>query len=255
MNVSESVFLSVNTRLTASMYKPAGDVASSTIVILTGDGASGSASSSWPPLVDRLIKEHFSVYLFDFHSQGASEGDRRELSLSRGRQNLLDALQHLREQYPGLASRLAFVASSFGASVLLATPEALAQASSIVFKSPAVDLAAAYECDHGSLTALRAWRDSGVSPTTGLPYRAYEEALLAPRLNDVRVDCPVLIVHGTADEIVHISQGWRLANTIGPLAEMLELHGVKHGYKEPGAAGAFIEAATAHFKLWFRGVL
>jgi len=212
------------------------------VVILTGDGLKGSQSSTWPPVIADFLERGLDVFIFDFEGQGLSEGKRETLSLTTGRRNFLDALNHLGAISSKRGARLGLFGSSFGASVILHSLNGVRQrVDCIAFKSPAVDLAAAYECDHGSLAELLNWKESQISSLTGLAYSTYLEALKVDLLQHTGlVACPVLIVHGAADQIVPVHQSWRLANALGAHASLRELPGVGHGYKEPGALDSLV---------------
>ncbi len=242
-------FRSGSSSLEASYYQAATQLGPAPVVmILTGDGERGSLSSTWSPVIEGLLERGVNSYIFDFQGQGRSGGERRQLSIESGRRNFLDALSHLEGLVQKRSIRLGIFGSSFGASVVLHSLGRITRdVHCLAFKSPAVDLAAAYERDHGSFASLVDWRRHRVSSTTGLGYDAYTEALSSNLLRGVsEVRCPVLIVHGSADQLVPIHQSWRLANALGDWATLIELPGVGHGYKEAGALDSLI-AHTASF--------
>jgi pimeloyl-ACP methyl ester carboxylesterase len=245
MVARDFTFRSAGTQLAGKFI--AGDPAVNwTIVFLTGDSNKGTLSDTWTGAVSALREDGLGLFLFDFHSQGRSEGDRRELTLSRGVQNLEDALAVARELSP--EASVGYFASSFGAAVLLAAMHAIPAPHAITFKSPAVVLAEAYEREHGSLEAMERWRSAGVSDVNGLSYAAYADA----RANELyeqasSITCPTLIVHGTADEIVPIAQSRRLAHVIGCNARLVEIPHGDHNYKAPGAMNTLLNETVRFF--------
>jgi alpha-beta hydrolase superfamily lysophospholipase len=245
MVARDFTFRSAGTRLAGKFL--AGDPAVNwTIILLTGDSKKGTLSDTWTGAVSTLRESGFGLFLFDFHSQGRSEGDRRELTLSRGVQNLEDALPLARELSPHAS--VGYFASSFGAAVLLAAMDSIPAPQAITFKSPAVVLAEAYEREHGSMEAMERWRSAGVSEVNGLSYAAYADARAYELYEQASsITCPTLIVHGTADEIVPVAQSRRLANAIGRNARLVEIPHGDHNYKTPGAMTALLNETVLFF--------
>lgn len=219
------------------------------VVILTGDGPKGSKSDTWEPLIKTLIEAGISIFIFDFHSQGLSEGARSDLSLSRGRMNFLDALSCLRSNFDLKFRRIGVLGSSFGGAVLLSSLEHISSFDAIAFKSPASFLAEAYENEHGSFEEMNRWRQSKVSRITGLDYMAYIDAINHNLYHNLHlVKCPVLIVHGNKDSNVPIRQSRRLTHIIGSNAKLIEIDGGDHDYKQPGAMATLLRETKNFFE-------
>ena len=219
------------------------------VVVLTGDSPSGTKSKTWPPMIERFLSHGLSVFALDFHGQGFSGGSRRGLTLSVGRQNVLDAYAVLASKKTLEEYRIGFLGSSFGAAVLLSAYATLPKCDAIAFKSPASFLVESYEREHGFGTGMDEWRDTGVSVRTGLAYRAYLDAIRHNLYADaMNISCPVMIVHGDADEIVPIAQSRRLLHLLHRHASMVELPGVGHDYKSPEAQQDLQEHICAFFE-------
>lgn len=212
------------------------------ILILTGDGAKGLASSTWPTLIHRLAEARLNVFGFDFQGLGRSSGARRDLMVSTGSKNIEDAIDYLKAQGHLEDRRLGVVASSFGAAAFLHSVKSFQQFSAVVFKSPVSDPRQTYQIEAGGTGEIRAWATTGMNLRTGLRYEAFAEAAkLNLYRNALHLTAPTLIVHGDMDTIVPIEQSQKLCDAIGPKARLVTLPGVEHDYKAPGALAVFIE--------------
>jgi pimeloyl-ACP methyl ester carboxylesterase len=217
------------------------------VTILTGDSPNGLKSKTWPPMIAALTARQFTVFAFDFLSQGYSGGERTSLSLSVGCQNLIDSQIALAKHLSLASYRTGFLGSSFGGTVILSTHDRVS-GHAIALKSPASFLPEAYESEHGFPVAMEAWRKNGVSTITGLHYRAYLDALAHNVYTSaMNIYVPVLIVHGDADSIVPVGQSRRLCHILGSQARLIELAGANHDYKQPGAQ----EAMQSHIVQFF----
>jgi pimeloyl-ACP methyl ester carboxylesterase len=252
----ETVYvLSNQTRLTGQLFSKENGAHSKRplVIILTGDGPSGIKSKTWPPLIDALLDVGIDVFAFDFHSQGYSEGSRLDLNLSVGCQNFMDAIRTLQIRVDLYSGRLGLIGSSFGAAVFLNSPALYHRFAAVCLKSPASFLAESYETEHGFPEGMEQWRNIGVSAATGISYSAYLDALhYNPYVRCADINCPVLIIHGTADDIVPINQSRRLKHLIGPNASLVELPNVKHDYKQEGAAERMVREAVSFLRAQLR---
>lgn len=245
MLTREFTFRSCGVRL-GGRFIPGDPAINWTIVFVTGDSKKGTFSDTWTAAITALHEHGFGLFLFDFHSQGGSEGNRTDLTLSRGMQNLQDALPVARELAQDAS--IGYFASSFGAAVLIAAIDQIPTPDAIAFKSPAAVLAEAYEREHGSAAAMERWRQAGVSTMNGLSYEAYLDARSYDLYDRARsITSPTLIVHGTADEVVPIVQSRRLAQVIGQNARLVEIPNGDHNYKSPGAMQALLAETVAFF--------
>jgi pimeloyl-ACP methyl ester carboxylesterase len=218
------------------------------VIILTGDGPNGTKSKTWPPMIEALLRKHLSVFIFDFQGQGNSAGDRSCLCLTVGCENFLDAYWALNKRLKLSKCAIGLLGSSFGGAVLLAASSQLPCYDAMALKSPASFLAESYETEHGFPDGMDAWRRNGISSITGLSYEAYVDALSRNLYVDaLAINKPVLVVHGTADTIVPISQSRRLCHLLGAKAVLRELPEVGHDYKQQGAQEALQEAVCSFF--------
>jgi pimeloyl-ACP methyl ester carboxylesterase len=247
--ITEILFESNGVELVGQLHRntPEGST-DAVVIILTGDSPKGTTSKTWDPMVEILLDIGLVVFAFDFHSQGRSSGDRQDLNLTLGKQNFLDAYSELGNQLDLTHAKIGLLGSSFGGAVVLAAYNSIPHCDSIAFKSPASFLAESYETEHGFPHGMSEWKSKEISPITGIHYSAYLDALhynlYTPCL---AISCPVLVVHGIDDTIVPIGQSRRLHHLIGEGCTLLELPGVMHDYKQPGAPEELQAAVRSHF--------
>jgi uncharacterized protein len=243
-------FLSGGALLAARLFPPSATSSATpaVVIILSGDSPNGLKSKTWPPLIEGLNHAGLNVFGFDFHSQGDSEGDRADLSLTVGCRNFLDAYAALEKLIDLDKCRIGLLGSSFGAAVLLESVAQVRRYDAIGLKSPASFLAESYETEHGFSGGMSEWRKTGISSVTGLSYRAYIDAIKHNTYEKaLLVNRPVLIVHGIADEIVPITQSRRLSHLLGPQSTLVELPDVDHHYRQAGAQEVLQDALIAFF--------
>lgn len=219
-----------------------------TVICLTGDGTSGTQSSTWPSLITSLNAINIDVCAFDFNSQGLSEGKRSELTLGLGKKNFLDFLEFEEKQGLIKTQTIYCLGSSFGAAVLLQSSEVFNRFQKISLKSPAFELAKAYEQEIGGVSSLRAWKDAEIHPELGLPFKAYSEASISNGyLGLMELSCPTLITIGDQDEIVGLESCVRAQALRPDIIQLEVLPGVFHNYKQNGAKDRFEELNCSFF--------
>lgn len=210
-------------------------VRSPVVMMLTGDGPKGTKSLSWvnlPPLLERIGVRSFLV---DFEGLGYSSGDRKTLTLSRAVSDLRVAFHYLKESILEPGTSLGAIASSFGASALLMSPNIANSMKAIALKSPAPFLPQAYLNEIGS-TEFRNWINSGFSAANG-----YDRIVLRDAFQHnvyasaASIRTATLITHGTADEIVPFSQSELLAACLSGPVRLVPFENGDHGYSQGGA--------------------
>ena len=205
------------------------------VILITGDGPKGSKSMSWANLPPRLEMVGIRSFLFDFAGLGYSDGTRRSLTCDAGSSNLRSAYRFLRSTICGDDVRMGAVASSFGANILLCSPDIANELHAIVLKSPAGYLPEAYANEVGR-DEFRRWARIGYSEVNGYDFQVFRSALAANAyLAASRINSPCLITHGTADEIVPFAQSVVLSGLLGGDVEFVPFEDGGHGYSEEGA--------------------
>ncbi|NKN33755.1 alpha/beta hydrolase [Marichromatium bheemlicum] len=228
--------------------------AEATLVILHGWGANAELML---PLAAPFHRAGLNVLLLDARNHGSSDGDTFS-SLPRFAEDLEAAVDWLRRVHPARCRRLALLGHSVGAGATLyyAADNPLPDAviSIAAFADPA-------EITEGYLRALRLPRWLARLATRHVEWRiGHRFAEIAPLHTATRLECPLLLVHGTADTSVSPHDARRILarvprgrarlltvpgaghdsvehieQHVGTLIDFLAAHGV-HGVYHPGAA-------------------
>ncbi|AUB82849.1 alpha/beta hydrolase [Candidatus Thiodictyon syntrophicum] len=197
--------------------------ATCTIVVLHGWG---SNAEMMLPLAAPLRRAGFNLLLCDARSHGRSDGDSFS-SLPRFAEDLGMAIAWLKQQHPHLAARVAVLGHSVGAGAALLEASRNADIAAVIsiaaFADPARVTAGYLRPLHVPRLFIRLV-SRYVEWIIG-----YRFAAIAP-MNTVRsVTCPLLLVHGTADQTVTVADAYLiLANCGAPDARLLEITDAGH---------------------------
>ncbi|MBK1629897.1 alpha/beta hydrolase [Thiohalocapsa halophila] len=199
----------VRGRSLAGWLLPAPDSAA-TVVMVHGWG---SNADQMLPLALPLTRAGFNVLLFDVRNHGASDADTFS-SLPRFAEDLAAAITWLQQHRPAQAARLAVLGHSVGAGAALLEATRNASVSAVVsigaFAHPA-------EVNRRYLAQVYMPK-----PVVWLVRRyvewliGYDFASIAPVNTIRRVRCPVLLVHGSRDRRVPVTDARRIAAAADP---------------------------------------
>lgn len=171
------------------------------VVIICHGYASSKDSESQEDLTPRLLKAGFSVYRFDFTGCGQSRGQLKNLTPNVGIDDLKSAIKDLRKK------KIALYGSSFGGYTALryAVEDPVLALS---LKGPVSDWTSVKSESIDSVKMAKLLKE--VSSVN-----IYEKAK--------NIECPVLIVHGGADEVVPLAQSRKLFTSLGSKNKKLEV--------------------------------
>lgn len=163
-----------------------------------------------------LPQAGFNLFIFDFRGYGQSEGS------SRSRKPLIEdtiaALDSLLARQDIDKSRIGMYAQSLGGAIGI----------NVMAQKPEIK-AAILESSFAS------WREIAANAVGGDPPNILARGLSRLLIKDShrpvdairKIKRPILIFHGTADSIIPISHGRKLA-IAGPMAELVEFDGGEH---------------------------
>jgi uncharacterized protein len=201
-----------------ALYAPPKDEHAAVAVVFHGNAGS---LASWEPALSRWVRAGCGALLLDPRGYGWSEGTPSEDGCLADAEAAIDWL----DAQGVAARRLVLHGISIGAG--LAVPLAAKRpVKGLVLESPFTSLADAANAAYPYLPCRLLLRD------------VYDNLGSAPR-----VTCPVLVLHGTADEIVPIEQGRRLAAAFPRGATLRVADGAGHNDLSfwPGYAPAVAE--------------
>lgn len=200
-------------------------------VVLCHGFNSHKNATTYRTLAARLAQYGIATLRFDFFGHGESEGAFEDITITEAKENVMSALQIMRTR--GM-TRLGLFGSSFGGWASLLAAAVTPDLTALALKSPVSDY---WEKERLTGKEIAGWKREGFrlrptrdGSTQRVKYRFYEEAIahsVYPMAHAVQ--CPTLIVHGTADESVPFAQSEKIAALI-PHCRLEEVPGADHGY-------------------------
>lgn len=190
---------------------------------------------------------------FDFAGSGESSGDFADTSYSRHVDDLRAAVTCLLNVG---VTRVGLIGSSMGGSVALlyaGTAESMAGVVTIAAPSDPLEIVQQLvTCEE-----RKAWEERGFTDYHG--HRINRTLLDDVRKLDIldtatRISCPVLVIHGDADETVPVNQAYRLYEALETEKELLILPGAGHRLSAPEDMTRAISAAQQWIVRYVRNV-
>ncbi|MCA6362524.1 MAG: prolyl oligopeptidase family serine peptidase [Bacteroidetes bacterium] len=174
------------------------------VILMTGDGPSGSKGQTWQQIVPMLHKIGLGTFLFDFSGLGNSPGVYKELNLSLGCENFKGVMNFVLNNGLHDKNRIGILGASYGGNIALLEASKFSEIKAIALKSPSTFLPEGYQLQYGA-KIMEEWGNEGYSKEVGLNYSAVLDSLFHNTyLEASKIECPVQIVHGTADSAVPI---------------------------------------------------
>ena len=239
----QEVAIVSDSHLSGWWMTPAGGAGNETVLICHGLGAS---KSNFLPMAEPHLRAGYNVLMFDFRAHGGSDGQVTTFGDAE-RKDVLDAVAWLRREHRPSCQRIIGLGASMGAAALIAA------AADDSEEGRAIDAIAVYGTydDLGALTRSVCdkqfprplnWLGRYVAvPLAGLHAGTnlfrFEPAALLDRLPPR----PILIIHGTADEIIALEHGRRLYAQAGEPKQSLWIDGDHNSVlNDPAAARTVI---------------
>lgn len=191
-------------KLTGILHKP-NKLPAPAVIISHGFGSSKDNKKRW---ASRLCDDGFLVLRFDFSGHGESAGDIAETTLTKVAGDLKSAIDLVKSMG---AKNIGLTGHSMGGVVSMI---AARHATAIVAIAPPSDFHSMYEHRRKTgLIDLEEWRRKGSAKLFGITinYSFYSDAMKYDQKKIADgIKCPVLLIHGDADEIVPLEQSERL---------------------------------------------
>lgn len=200
------------------------------VIMLTGDGPNGSNGMSWNNLSVSLAQNNISTLLFDFTGLGVSEGERKNLTLSKGISDFETIFNSLKDFSWVDLDNIGIMASSFGGSVALHSFEILNKTKAVGLKSPCCFLPDAYIneiSDDDFINWIRNKYCKANQYDLNVLLDAFNYNIYADAKN---IETKCLITHGCDDEIVPISQSKYLNILLKCPHDFIIFNNCDHGY-------------------------
>jgi len=229
----ESVFWkSDGLKISGEVYVPAGETGPFPALLLChGIPAKikGPDDRGYPLLAERFCREGFFVLIFNFRGAGLSEGNFDILGWARDLEGALDYLSHRPEID---RKRIFLLGFSGGAAVCLYVAARRKEITAVV--------SCASPAEFRDLTTVKGLedflahaRDVGIIKDPQFPSSLEEWKkgfdLLKPLKWVGQIPPrPLLIIHGTKDDVVHVSHARKLFEKTGRKAELFFIEGGEH---------------------------
>jgi uncharacterized protein len=200
------------------------------VIMLTGDGPKGSNSLSWVNIPPRLANLGIASLLFDFSGLGNSDGERKNLTLSKGIDDFSIIFEQLKNYSWIDFDKIAVMASSFGACVALMRPSILNKCKAIGLKSPSTFLPDAY-FNELTVEQFNEWNKTGFCDENGYKLSVFTDPFqhnVYAEVTKIKTKC--LITHGNADEVVPYQQSLYLKELMGGEVQLITFEEGDHGY-------------------------
>jgi fermentation-respiration switch protein FrsA (DUF1100 family) len=220
-------FLSVDGIRLAGWYGAgAGGRATATIIVCHGWASDKADMLGFAQV---LRASGFNVLLFDLHGWG--ESDRGPVTFGdRETGDVLGAVRFLKEQRPGETQRIGLIGFSMGAAAAI---RAAAQSSDI----DAVVADASYARLDVQVGRFFQRFTGPLWPIAYVPARWFGEWLTGTALGSISPlqaigqisPRPVLIIHGTRDQVISVQDARRLYQAAGPRKSLWLVEGAGHG--------------------------
>ncbi len=197
----------------------------------------------------RLLSESgFSVLRFDFSFCGESEGRFEEITFAQEVDDLRAAVAWVRDRGAGPVGLLG---SSMGGAVALLYASREPSIKAIVTLAGVGTPAHIADGMEGLKQKIREWKDQGyLLGAEGEPgEKFFEDARSQDVLGAARlVSAPLLVLHGSADEVVPVEDARAIHENAGGPAELRILPGVDHRFTDPEALEEALHAAREWFQ-------
>lgn len=194
-------------------------------------------------LAESLVRAGRDVLRFDFSYVGESEGRFEDITIRGEVDDLAGAWRFVRAR---IAGPIGVVGSSLGGTVALLyaaeQPEMAALATIAAVAVPGRRARALPEDER------RRWRAEGT-------YDLYGTRVGSAFLEDVEtldvaraiagIRCPVLLTHGTDDEVVPVEDAEVIAEAVGGRARVMRFSGADHRFSEPASRTAMLEVISS----------
>lgn len=204
-----------------------------------------------------LLDHGLQSLLFDFRGHGASEGEVTTLGL-RERQDVVGALRYLRSRRGVDSDRIGVYGVSMGGATALLTIESGMGVRAIVTDSAFATLRGAI--DHGFR------RIAGLPPSIfRTPTVWFASRFVGEKLNHVlgrvrpldhikqTASCPLLIIHGTEDDVVFVQDAYQLYLAADGPKELWVIPDAGHGRAHEMLKDAYVERVAGFFLDAFDG--
>ena len=192
-------------------YLP-GDASAPHLIFVHGNGSVRSGDNA-VDIASRLVGRGYNSLLFDLRGRGTSEGDTASGGFFE-RQDVLGAFDYLVAERGASPDRIGLVGFSLGAATSIMSAALEPGIAAVVADSPFADAADMVSEEAARKSPVPRWLVPIFVPTSILMadgIYGIDIGELVPERDVAKLDYPILVIHGEADERVPIEHGERVA--------------------------------------------
>lgn len=195
-------------------------------IVVTIHGFGRRVSHEMDPLKAWLEKQGFEVWTFDYFDPQDPGDTRMEDWIGRCEAKLRQAIATGRPVHL-LGFSMGGVVSSYLASVF--------KVKHLLLCAPAYFPLDFYQVERAARKALFPFSDGDSGSLSRNHTQTFLKVVSTYRYSILQVDCPVLILHGTADEVISAKSSERMISLLDPAhTRLLYLYGAKHRFLYDG---------------------
>lgn len=219
-------------KLSAILSTPSEDLENPIIVLCHGFHSSKNGGT-YINLEEILNEEDVSTFRFDFYGHGESEGNFKDVTISRAVDDILSAIDFLKSLG---YSKIGLMGSSFGGMASILAASKTDDIFLLALKSPVSDSIGTLIAEKSGFS-VEEWKDKGYiyhlnkdENKSKLNYSFLEDAEGKSGYRVARkIKVPTLIVHGDEDKAVPVEQSKKTADLIDN-CELKVIKGADHRY-------------------------
>jgi len=232
MKTENVSFQSEGLKISAVLHLPAH--ANQSCIVASHGLLSSKDSDKYIALGERLSQEGMALLRFDFRGCGESEGTLEQSTVTARISDLSSAIQFV-WSHPDLGNRIGLLGSSLGGYVSLIKAATAKEVGAVVLWSTPFHL-----------DGIESKKDAEGMPPLGEAFmKDLKKHRLVPLLPKVS-NC--LIIHGDADELVSVDQGWEIFHHLGPKKEIHIIEGGDHRLTDPSHRQRAVDLSVGWFK-------
>jgi pimeloyl-ACP methyl ester carboxylesterase len=231
-------------RISAVLARPATDSGKGVVLC---HGLFGFKDSVTNRTLTRILNEQGVATLrFDFFGHGSSDGDLHDILLTTLVGQAESALDAMRARG---CSNLGLFGASFGGMVALVVASRVRSLSALALRCPVADFPEILRQRYGRV-AVELWRRIGTVPASvgRVPFhsRFYEDCLRYDAYKAAtQVTAPTVVVHGTQDELIPLTQVQRLVDGLKPPKHLELISGADHRFSRASDFSRMTETLAA----------
>lgn len=203
-------------------------------IIVMAHGFAGTKNNRGNSTLSELLNlKKVSTFRFDFYGHGDSDGKFEDITVSEGVNDVICAISFLKKQG---YKKIGLMGSSFGGICSTIAASKSPELFVLALKSPVSDYP---EVESGRKTKkdISDWKKTGFAvydkeKNLNLNYSFYEDITKLDVYKDAeKIKIPTIIVHGDKDEIVPVTQSFKLVKSI-KTSKLVVVKGANHRYED-----------------------